>query len=298
MPEPPLKMVFMGLWESGKSSIKSVVFDGKTPEQVAKYKATIDFERSTKEMIRDSFQIVDCGGQETFISSFVGDKAEFIFSNVNVLVWVVDSTSFENLSLSKFYFDQAIANLSRFSPDACVFVLFHKTDLIIPTVKRQILRDLRELFESLPVVDIHYRGTSIYDRSIFDVFGEILRKFFSSTPVVQSISEAISNFMVETDEIVGISIFTKEGLPFLESGSYTDKILVPANLWLSCADRIGVEFKISNTLKSIIKTDDYFLVFQKIKNHLLLTGIGRATTPLQFVEIKLEKLVETVDALL
>ena len=75
------KILFMGLGASGKSSIRSVVFEGKAPNEVKDYNATINYTRSTKNIIDSAFQIFDCGGQESFISVFIGEQAEFIASD-------------------------------------------------------------------------------------------------------------------------------------------------------------------------------------------------------------------------
>ena len=47
----PNKVLFMGLGASGKSSIRSIVFEGKSLEDVKDYKATINYTRSTKNII-------------------------------------------------------------------------------------------------------------------------------------------------------------------------------------------------------------------------------------------------------
>lgn len=118
------KVVFLGLGHSGKSSIKSVVFEGKSPEEVMDYAATINYTRSTKGVLDSAFQIFDCGGQENFISVFVGDQAEFIFSDVIVLIWVVDVSNMDQISTSKFYFDHALKRLNQYSPEAEIYVFF------------------------------------------------------------------------------------------------------------------------------------------------------------------------------
>ncbi|MFX1512869.1 MAG: ADP-ribosylation factor-like protein, partial [Promethearchaeota archaeon] len=136
------KVLFMGLGASGKSSIRSVVFEGKSAEDVADYRATINYTRSQKSLVGTAFQIFDCGGQESFISNFVGGQAEFIFSDVRVLIWVVDVGNVDQVSTSKFYFDHAVNNLLKFSPGASIFCLFHKTDLLLPDMRDQLLETM------------------------------------------------------------------------------------------------------------------------------------------------------------
>ncbi|MHA2328652.1 MAG: hypothetical protein ACXACR_09035, partial [Candidatus Hodarchaeales archaeon] len=79
------KILLLGLGASGKSSIKSVAFEGKAPEDLKYYEATINYARSQKSIMDSVFQILDCGGQESFLSVFVGEQAEFIFSKVSIM---------------------------------------------------------------------------------------------------------------------------------------------------------------------------------------------------------------------
>ena len=106
--ENPDKIIIMGLGASGKSSITSIIFEGKQPEDVKNYHATIQYERTPVSLIKD-LQILDCGGQDSFITAFLGEeKSEFIFSDLKVLIWVVDISDSKNVSTSKYYFDTAI----------------------------------------------------------------------------------------------------------------------------------------------------------------------------------------------
>ncbi|MFX0087942.1 MAG: ADP-ribosylation factor-like protein, partial [Candidatus Hodarchaeota archaeon] len=120
-PDIAKKLLLMGLGASGKSSIRSVAFEGKAPEDVKDYKATINYTRSMKTIISSPFQIFDCGGQESFISVFVGEQAELIFSDVAVLVWVVDLSDFDQVSTSKFYFNHAANKLAKYAPEAAIY---------------------------------------------------------------------------------------------------------------------------------------------------------------------------------
>ena len=160
IPAQTQKVLFMGLGASGKSSIRSVAFEGKSPEDVKDYSATINYTRSTKTIIDSAFQIVDCGGQESFISVFIGEQAEFIFSDVTILVWVVDVSTFDEVSTSKFYFDHATKRLNQFSPDAEIFCLFHKVDLLLPDMHEEIMETLKDYFvDTESSLKIHYYKT-------------------------------------------------------------------------------------------------------------------------------------------
>lgn len=291
------KVLFMGLGASGKSSIRSIVFEGKDAEDVADYAATINYTRSTKSLIGTAFQVFDCGGQESFINNFIGDQAEFIFSDVKILVWVVDVSNFDQVSTSKFYFDHAIEKLEKYSPGAVVFCLCHKIDLVQADMREELLETMRQFFASPMSTEITYAGTSIFDHSIFKIFGEIIRTLMAQSTKAQSVSEALTEFIAQTEELSGITVYTDEGLPVFEEGT-TDMIVVPANLWLSSSDRLSDEFGAQKTLKSVVETDEYVFVFQNMKNKLLLTGVAKKVAPLNFVLVKMEELAKTVDGLL
>lgn len=294
------KLLLMGLYESGKSTIRSVVFDGKDPKDFTEssYKATINYHRDIRSLVGDEFVIFDLGGQENYLRDFVGEKAEFIFSDVRALVWVVDVNNIENVSVSNFYFDLALKNLVKFSPEAEVFCLLHKADLVLSHLLGGILETLKEYFTAPETISCKYFATSIFDKSIFAVFSEITKLLISKSSHAVSIEAAIKEFLSENVEISGITIYTEEGLPAFEEGSMVEKIIVPANLWLSNSERLSEEFKTDKTLKSTVETDEYIFVFQRIKEKLLLTGLAKKVAPTQFVLLKIDQLSDTINKLL
>lgn len=288
----------MGLGASGKSSIRSVVFEGKSVEDVKDYRATINYTRSTKTIIDSAFQIFDCGGQESFISVFVGDSAEFIFSDVSILIWVVDVSNFDAVSTSKFYFDHAVTCLSEFSPNAVIFCLFHKLDLLLLDMKDQVLTTMQSFFVTEKAIEIHYRGTSIYDQSIYLAVGEMIQTLIIKNTKAKTVSKAIQEYIETHRELSGIAIYTEDGLPVFEEGELANQIILPANLWLSNYERLSDEFVSDDTFKTTLETNDYIFVFQRIKSELLFTGIAKNVAPLQYVLVKMEQLAAIVSKLL
>lgn len=287
----PQKVLFMGLGASGKSSIRSVVFEGKNPQEVKDYDATINYSRSSKTIIDASIQIYDCGGQESFISAFVGDQAEFMFSDVSIMCWVVDVSDSDQISTSKFYFDHAVKRLTEFAPEAIIFCLFHKVDLLLPEMIAKVEATMKRYFAVADKFETHYFSTSIFTDSIYQVMGELIRKLITKSGTVKTVSEAIQGFINTNTEISGIAIYTEEGLPVLEEGNLTTKIVLPANLWLSNHDKLRKEFNLSNTYKTTLETNDYILISQVInsKEKLLLTGIAEKIAPLQYVLAKMDQ---------
>jgi len=295
---PTPKVLFMGLGASGKSSIRSIAFEGKSIDEVKDYNATINYTRSTKNIIDSAFQIFDCGGQESFISVFVGEQAEFIFSDVTILVWVVDVSNFDAVSTSKFYFDHAVTRLSEYSPNSAIFCLFHKIDLLLPDMKAQVLETMQSYFVTEKSLEIYYRGTSIFDNSIYLAVGEMVQALILKNTRAKTVSEAIQEFIELHKELSGIAVYTDDGLPVFEEGATADQIILPANLWLTNYERISDEFPTDQAFKTTLETNDYIFVFQRIKSELLLTGMARKVAPLQYVLVKMDQLAETVNRLL
>jgi Ras-related GTP-binding protein A/B len=192
---PSQKVLFMGLGASGKSSIRSVVFEGKTPDDVKDYNATINYTRSTKNVIDSAFQIFDCGGQESFISVFVGEQAEFIFSDVEILVWVIDVSNFDQVSTSKFYFTHALNRLTEFSPDAITFCLCHKADLLLPHMQDDVINTLKEFFIPPPnsKIEIKYYKTSIFDNSVYQAIGDLIQTIIVKNTKGKDVTQAIQH---------------------------------------------------------------------------------------------------------
>ncbi len=292
--DQPKKLLLMGLGASGKSSIRSVAFEGKSPEEVKDYKATINYTRSMKTIIRSPFEIFDCGGQKSFISVFIGEQAELIFNNVAILVWVVDLSDFDQVSTSKFYFKNAVNKLKKYSPNAIIYCLFHKMDLVLPGTRAQIIETLVEFFTPPEQMEIHYRGTSIYEKTIYKVTAEIVQAMIIQSSEAKTISEVLQRFIESTEELAGIALYTEEGLPVFEEGDLADSILIPANLWLSNLDRIQDEFKTSSTYKTYLETDNLIFVCERLKSEIILTGIAKKVAPLQYILIKMDEVANAL----
>jgi GTPase SAR1 family protein len=289
------KIVFMGLAASGKSSIKSVVFEGKSPDTVKDYKATLNYSRSTKNIVSSDFNIFDCGGQESFMDLFTGSQAEFIFSDVSMLVYVIDASNFQQINASKYYFDKAMALLGKFSPQALTFCLLHKIDLVDPEKVDNVIEILKKHFKTDTDSEVRYRGTSILNESIFLTVGEIIQELMLKETKGKSISEAIQHFISENRELSGIAIYNEDGLPLFEEGEDTEKIILPANLWLTHSARINEQL---GEHKSVLETNEYIFVFQKFDQEHLLSGIAKKVAPLQYVKVKMDNLADIMSRLL
>lgn len=269
------KLILMGLGASGKSSITSIIFEGKKPEDVEGYHATIQYARTPKKLIND-LQILDCGGQDSFITAFLGEeKSEFIFSDLKALIWVVDVSDSQNVSTSKYYFDTAINNILKFSPKASVYVFFHKIDLIKDDFKQKLISGLSDFFTPAENVDIHFHPTSIFDQSLYKCFGNIVQQLVKSGSKTGSVSDEISTFLNKNENFFCIAIYSHEGLPVFEEGNLEklEELSLPANITLSTFDQLDDRIGKQPVMVSILELENYYYLFKRIKGEFLLGGL-------------------------
>ncbi|MFW9995304.1 MAG: ADP-ribosylation factor-like protein [Candidatus Odinarchaeota archaeon] len=299
MPNQPTtqvqKLVMLGLGEAGKSSIKSIVFDGKKTHDVSDYKATSNYIRTSNSFIGSTFSIFDCGGQEVFLTRYVGKLSEFIFSSVKVLVWVIDVGNFEGVSKSKYYFDLAMERLHQYSPEATVYCLFHKIDLLTPDKKTEVVETLKNFFTPFKSFETKYHATNIFDHSIFTAFSDIMGNFIRGSVTTRSIKETLTRFMQENAEILsGISLFTDKGFLVSGEGDMVEEQTAPANLWLTNADKMQKALGANSLVKGVFETEDSLFIFQKIKDGFLCAVKADKSAPIQYVLMKIDEMVDLV----
>lgn len=187
----------MGLAESGKTTIIKVVAEGFVPQKKADYNATIEYKRKSYSMFGKKISLFDLGGQKSFLDRFVGDLAEFIFTNVTTMIYVFDIINMSSISQAKYYYDLGIKTLKKYSSDADIRLLLHKVDLVDQNQKEGFITSIKDFLELDDTYPIYQ--TSIFDKSIFDAMESIINDL-SLDP--QSIEGVVQNFEKENKEFV------------------------------------------------------------------------------------------------
>ncbi|MHA1186676.1 MAG: ADP-ribosylation factor-like protein [Candidatus Heimdallarchaeota archaeon] len=116
------KVIVLGLSQSGKTSIRQVIFEGFTPESTSRNPATVRINR----LAGGSINLFDIGGQQSYLNEIFDQYKERTFSDVKAAIFVVDMSDAANIMRSKYYFDMTIANLSKISTKAKVYLFAHK----------------------------------------------------------------------------------------------------------------------------------------------------------------------------
>ena len=162
------KLLFIGLAQTGKSSIIKVVFEGIKPDETSKILATVSYQRKLLDFSGYSLNVYDVGGQITYLEEAFVVLRESIFSHLKTLFFVIDSAKIDELEAAKNYFVRALRNVEEYSKGAQIIVLAHKMDLI-PDEKREFtFHKISEYFEIDKYDNVRAFATSIFDESIFN----------------------------------------------------------------------------------------------------------------------------------
>ncbi len=189
------KILLMGLQATGKTAIKDVVFFNKSPEDMEDYMATVHYQRHFIDEEKSSM-VIDSGGQESYWNEAVTHFRHLVFSNVKLLLWIVDVTHPEMFEESERRFSFTIRQYKKENPNGRITVLCHKVDLVPPERMVVIHQHVRDSFND-PKYEIDFENTSIY-------YGESLKELVFTIMAEAGIDtkrfELISNLGQKVEE--------------------------------------------------------------------------------------------------
>lgn len=196
------KVLLMGKSGAGKTSMRSIIFANYIARDTRRLGATIDVEYSHVRFLGNLvLNLWDCGGQESFMESYIASQRESIFRNVEVLIYVFDVESRE-LERDFHYYQSCLEAILQNSADAKVFCLIHKMDLIHQDEADRVFRereaDLHRL--SLPL-SCRCFATSIWDETLYKAWSAIV---YQLIPNVQHIEQSLATFinLLDADEVL------------------------------------------------------------------------------------------------
>ena len=189
------KILLMGLQAAGKTAIKDVVFFNKQPDDVDDYMATVHYQRQFIDEEQKSM-VIDSGGQESYWNEAVTHFRHLVFSNVKLLVWIVDVTKPELFEESERRFSFTIRQYKKENPEGSITVLCHKVDLVTPEKMVVIHQHIREMFSDEKYT-IDFENTSIY---YADSLRELLFTIMKEAGINTKRFELISNLGQKVEE--------------------------------------------------------------------------------------------------
>ncbi|KAK2573419.1 Ras-related GTP-binding protein A, partial [Acropora cervicornis] len=182
------KVLLMGKSGSGKTSMRSIIFANYIARDTRRLGATIDVEHSHVRFLGNLvLNLWDCGGQEAFMENYFTSQRDNIFRNVEVLIYVFDVESRE-LEKDMHYYQTCLEAILQNSPDAKIFCLIHKMDLV------------QEDQRDTPLDCTCFR-TSIWDETLYKAWSSIV---YQLIPNVTQLEQNLENFasIIDADEVI------------------------------------------------------------------------------------------------
>ncbi|KDR73562.1 hypothetical protein GALMADRAFT_228006 [Galerina marginata CBS 339.88] len=178
------KVLLMGASGSGKTSMRSLIFSNNPASLTARLGATIDVEQNHVRFLGDLIlNLWDLGGQDSFMDSYLTTQRTTIFQQVGVMIYVFDVETRE-MGKDLEYFRDCMAGLKQYSPDAAVFLLIHKMDLVREPRQATFLKKKQELEEASGDTKVNVFGTSIYDESLYKAWSNIVHTLIPNAAIL------------------------------------------------------------------------------------------------------------------
>lgn len=145
--------------------------------------ATIDVEQNHVRFLGDLIlNLWDCGGQDAFMDSYLSTQQSTIFQHVGVLIYVFEVES-RSLARDLEYYTECLQALRKYSPDAAVFLLVHKMDLVRGSAA-VLEKRAAELRAASGDTAIAVFGTSIFDESLYRAWSRIVHTLIPNASVL------------------------------------------------------------------------------------------------------------------
>lgn len=167
---------------SGRCGLALSVSSSNNPASLtARLGATIDVEQNHVRFLGDLIlNLWDCGGQDSYMDTYLSTQRSTIFQQVAVMIYVFDVES-EDMTKDLEYFRDCLDGLLQYSPEAAIFLLIHKMDLVRD--RQQVFEKKKQELEGITEsAKVSVFGTSIYDESLYKV--RSLQKFPPSRSLI------------------------------------------------------------------------------------------------------------------
>ncbi|XP_045687610.1 LOW QUALITY PROTEIN: ras-related GTP-binding protein A-like [Phyllostomus hastatus] len=196
------KVLLMGKSGSGKTSMRSVIFENRMARDTWRLGATVDVEHSH---VRFPGGLVlnlwDCGGWHALPERCSAGRRGGFFRDVAALVYVFDVGS-RDLEEDAHLYQSCLEAILQSSPAAGIFCLLHKMDLVQEDQRDLVFaereEDLRRL--SRPLECACFR-TSIWDETLYRAWSSVVCRLL---PNARQLEASLSGFarIIEAEEVL------------------------------------------------------------------------------------------------
>ncbi|MCG3220752.1 MAG: 50S ribosome-binding GTPase [Candidatus Heimdallarchaeota archaeon] len=167
------RILFVGLSQSGKTSIIQVAFEGMNPESTMDNQATGRFRKKKVELSGQIVSVIEVGGQIPFIEESLKTYKKSVFSHLRTLFFVVDVADPDLFEKANYYLKQVCQNALDFNEDVQIIVFAHKVDLVSKEEASRLIEKFSELFELDKISRAKVYTTTIFDEGLIDIIQEI-----------------------------------------------------------------------------------------------------------------------------
>jgi Ras-related GTP-binding protein A/B len=290
------KVLLMGKAHSGKTSMRSIIFANYLARDTTRLSPTLDVEHHHVRFLGDLvLNLWDCGGQDAFFESYFERDRETIFRSVELLIYVFDIES-ETPEKDFDHFSGVLEAIEENSPDARVFVLIHKMDLVAEEDRESILEDRKQLISescmSRGVQHFSCYGTSIWDETLYKAWSEIVTNLIPNISLLES---HLQNFtrLCDADEVVLFEratflVIAQAQMIESNGGSAHDDSVDPA----ASNDELNASSHVQRTAHFDAHR------FEKISNIVkqFKLSCGKAQSQFQGMEVRNSRFVAYIDA--
>eukprot|EP00428_Durinskia_dybowskii_P070224 CAMPEP_0170407198 /NCGR_PEP_ID=MMETSP0117_2-20130122/28120_1 /TAXON_ID=400756 /ORGANISM="Durinskia baltica, Strain CSIRO CS-38" /LENGTH=303 /DNA_ID=CAMNT_0010664431 /DNA_START=71 /DNA_END=982 /DNA_ORIENTATION=+ len=194
------KVLLMGKSGAGKTSMRSIIFANYMARDTMRLAPTLDVEHTNVRFLGNLvLNLWDCGGQYRFFESYF--ENETIFRNVEVLIYVFDIDSVDP-SNDMALFVGVMEAMERCSPDASIFILVHKMDLVAEDDREREFAERAALVQSKSA---HFKmrafPTSIWDETLYKAWSQIVYSLIPNVAVLETQLRDFSTICA-ADEVV------------------------------------------------------------------------------------------------
>lgn len=197
------KVLLMGKSGAGKTSMRSIIFANYMARDTMRLSPTLDVEHTHVRFLGNLvLNLWDCGGQYNyFYESYFDSQRDTIFRNVEVLIYVFN---IESVDMEKDIqlFDDVIEAMEENSPDASIFILIHKMDMVAEEDRLRAFQERETLLKDRSnQFKLQCFATSIWDESLYRAWSKIVNSLIPNVELLKTQLDDFSN-ICSADEIV------------------------------------------------------------------------------------------------
>ena len=209
-PRPPKKVLLMGRAGAGKTSMRSIIFANYGAKETGRLHPTNQVEHSSFRFMGNlMLSLWDCGGQDVFMENYFDSQREHIFRNTLVLIYVLSAAAVANeggandssqKELS--YYRNTVDSLRQLSPDAKIYVLIHKSDLVPPHDRISLLNKTSDTLRNIAAgMNLETFLTSIWDETLYKAWSRIVHSLMPNMDQLEKELMFVAD-TIDADEVV------------------------------------------------------------------------------------------------